>query len=155
MPGKRVRPLPNQERKVILAALKVASPDELIISINECWKSDFHMKRREYQDRDGQRYDKLTQIIKGRQGKETTRERIDFWLERAETSGVAGSGVPSADPAVIARRKQDVQRGHRLSGDPKAVEKAEEAEAWLKKYGIETIREREDGYPTFRDAALV
>lgn len=152
MPGKRERPLPDQERKVILDALKVATADELITAINECWKSDWHMKRREFQDRSGQRYDKLTQIIKGRQGKETTRERIDFWLERAETTGVAGSGVPSADPAVIARKKQDVQRGHRLMGDPKAVEKAQEAEAWLRRYGIETIR-GEDGYPTFRDAS--
>lgn len=154
MPGKRVRPLPEQERKVILAALKVATADELVICINECWKSDFHMKRREHQDRPGQRYDKLTQIIKGRQGKETTRERIDFWLERAETTGVAGSGVPSADPAVIARRKQDVQRGHRLAGDPQAVRKAQEAEAWLRKCGIVTIR-GEDGYPSFQDASLM
>lgn len=153
MPGKRVRELPKQERKVILAALEVATADELVICINECWKSDFHMKRREHQDRPGQRYDKLTQIIKGRQGKETTRERIDFWLERAETTGVAGSGIPSADPAVIARRKQDVQRGHRLAGDPQAVRKAQEAEAWLRKYGIVTIR-GEDGYPSFQDASL-
>jgi hypothetical protein len=149
-PGKRERPLPDEERKVIRNALKVATVDEIIYAIDRCWESDYHMKLGRYRDRDGPKYNRLSQIIKGRQGKETTRERIEFWLEREpETSGVAGSGFPSVDPAVIARRKQDVQRGHRLKGDRIAMKKAEEAEAWLRKHGYETIR-GEDGYPTFR-----
>lgn len=150
-PGKQTRPLPAEERKLIVAALKVATADELCRAIDQCWLSDFHMKRGQYANRDGGKHNSLSKIIKGRQGKETTRERIDWWLAREETTGVAGSGVPSVDPALIARRKQDVQRGHRLKGDPVAVRKAEEAEAWLKRLGIETVREAADGYPTFRD----
>lgn len=147
MPGKRKRPLPTQERKIINETLKVATVDELLRAIDMCFRSDYHMKTGRYKDRPGQKYDKLTQIIRGRQGKETTRERIDFWLER-ETAVVAGSGVTSVDPALIARRKQDVQRGHRLKGDALAVRKAQEAEAWLAELGIKVVR-KEDGFPTF------
>lgn len=147
MPGKQQRDLPSQERRVINESLKVATEDELIRAISMCFRSDYHMKTGRYKDRPGQKYDKLTQIIRGRQGKDTTRERIDFWLER-ETTAVAGSGVTSADPAVIARRKQDVQRGHRLKGDAIAVRKATEAEAWLREHGI-TVTRGDDGYPTF------
>lgn len=145
---KPARPLPAEERRVILDALKVGTAAELRMCVSECHASDYHMKRGHYEDRDGQRYNKLTQIIKGRRGKETTRERLDFWLERAESAGSAVVTVPSADPAVIARRKLDVQRGHRL-GDERAVQKAREAEAWLQEHGIETTKD-ESGWPTFR-----
>lgn len=153
--GKPQRPLPSEERKLIRNALKETSftADDLCTAVSACAASDYHMKRRQYKDRDGQKYDKLSQIIKGRRGQETTTERIQWWLDRAESAGVAASSVPSADPAVIARRKQEVQRGHRLKGDRIAMRKAEQAEAWLLEHGIETIRDaNDDGYPTFREA---
>lgn len=159
-PEIRERPLPPGERKLIRDSLRERNADDpkaaavdLCLAIDGCFSSDYHMKRRQFSDRKGGVYNRLSQIIKGRRGQETTNERIDFFIDRAETSGIAESSVPSADPAVIARRKQEVQRGHRLKGDRVAMRKAEEAEAWLLRHGIEVVRDAHaDGYPAFREA---
>lgn len=138
----------DDERLVIRAALKVATPEELITCIEECERSDYHMKRGQYINRKGQAYKSLAKILKPRpRREETQRSRIDWWLDRANDSGVAG--FPSADHAIVSQRQVEVQRGHH-SDDPEMVRKANDAEAWLATHGIETVRRRADGYPTFR-----
>lgn len=132
-----------EEKSVIRAALKVASAAELKTAITSCFQSDYHMKRGEHGQRKGQKYNKLSQIIKGRRGRETTRERIDFFLDRA-----GEKTFPSAQRAIVAQRQLDVQRGHGSSNED-TLERAKESEAWLLQHGIETAR-REDGYPVFR-----
>jgi hypothetical protein len=137
----------DDDRLVIRNALKVASPQELIVCIEACNASDYHMKRGRHVERAGGKYNALSKILKPRpRREETQRSRIDWWLDRANAAGVAG--FPSADDAIVGQRQVEVQRGHQ-SGDPEMVRKAQEAEAWLGEHGIETVR-REDGYPTFR-----
>lgn len=140
--------LKPDERRVIRDALKVATVEECCGAIRGCHASRFHMGENDRR----KKYNRLTQIIKGRRGQETTRERIDYFLDILERAGGAGANVPSGDAGVIQRKKTDVQRGHRFSDDEKAVKTAEEAEAWLAEHGIETMR-GEDGYPTFRWAS--
>lgn len=136
------------DRIVIRNALQVATAEELEICIRECEKSDYHMKRGEHAKRVGQKYNALGKILKPRPRLgETQRSRIDWWLDRADSAGSAG--FPSADPAIVGQRQVEVQRGHH-STDPETVKKAKDAEAWLATHGIETVRRREDGYPTFR-----
>ncbi len=136
------------DRIVIRNALQVASVEELEICIRECEKSDYHMKRGEHAQRAGGKYNALGKILKPRPRLgETQRSRLDWWLDRADSAGSAG--FPSADPAIVGQRQVEVQRGHH-SSDPETVKKAKDAEAWLAKHGIETVRRRADGYPTFR-----
>lgn len=90
----------------------------------------------------------LSRIFQTRPGGSPLGEQMDFFIGIGKNAGIAGSTFPSADPAVIARRKQEVQRGHRLT-DRVSVRKAEKAEAWLSEHGIEVIR-ADDGFPTFR-----
>lgn len=141
----------GDERLFIRNALKVATPEELILCVKTCEESDYHMKRGEHFQRHGGRYNALGKILKPRPKLgETQRSRIDWWLDRANSSGVAG--FPSADAAIISQRQVEVQRGHR-SDDPETVRKAKDAEAWLAEHGIETVRRRSDLYPTFRRLA--
>lgn len=135
----------EEERRIIRAALRVASVDECNGAIDGCKASDWHMGANRRQ----RKYNALSKILKGRRGMETTRERIDFFLDLAGTSA-GGASIPSADRAIVAQRQQDVQRGHRLADSPEAVEKAKRSEAWLRQRGIETVRRESDGYPTFR-----
>lgn len=134
----------EEDRKLIRAALKVATAAECCRAIEGCRASKFHMGEN---DR-GRKYNKLSQIVKGRVGKETTRERIDFFLDLADDAARGGK-VTSGDPAVISDRKRLVQRGWRFSDNPGAVREAEMAEEWLKEHGVEVVR-GEDDYPTFQ-----
>jgi len=144
----RQKQVGDDERLVIRAALKVATPEELIVCIVTCEESDYHMKRGQHANRKGGPYKSLAKILKPRpRREETQRSRIDWWLDRANSSGVAG--FPSADAAIVGQRQLEVQRGHQ-SDDPEMVKKADDAEAWLATHGIETVRRRSDGYPTFR-----
>lgn len=133
------------ERKLIADALKVATVAECQRAIDGCRSSEFHMGRNDRQ----RKYNRLSQILKGRRGKETTRERIDFFLDLLDEAARGGHVLTSADPAVMSERKRIVQRGWRFRDDPEAVRKAEEAEAWLRSNGVEVVRQA-DGYPTFR-----
>lgn len=138
------------ERLIIRAALKVATPEELILCIETCAASDYHMKRGQYAGRRGGKYNALGTILKPRpRFEETQRSRIDWWLDRAEENSSGVAGFPSADAAIVGQRQVEVQRGHR-SDDPETVKKAKDAEAWLATHGIETVRREADGYPTFR-----
>lgn len=77
-------------------------------------------------------------------------ERIEFFASQAKGSTPGGKSFPSADPAIVAQRQLDVQRGHRFAEDAEMVERAKRSEAWLQEHGIETVRRESDGYPTFR-----
>ncbi|HXR31467.1 MAG TPA: helix-turn-helix domain-containing protein [Solirubrobacterales bacterium] len=84
-PRGRGRELDPEARKLIREALKVADVEELQRAIETCARSDFHMKRGKYKNRQGGKYNALAQIIKARRGRnETTRSRIEWWLDRAE-----------------------------------------------------------------------
>lgn len=140
----RHRELPDEERRIILKALEVASVEECCHAIDGCRASDFHMGNNER----NRKYNRISQILRGRQGKETTRERIEFFMDLAGSS-TGGVRIPSVLRATVAARQLDVQRGHRMPGSPQAVEAAEEAEAWLRQHGIETVRDG-DAEPSFR-----
>jgi hypothetical protein len=136
------------ERRIIRAALKEATVDECVTCIKACAASDYHMKRGEHAKRKGGKYNSLGKILKPRpRNGETQRSRIDWWLDKEISTGVAG--FPSADPAIVRQHQLEVQRGHG-SDDTDAVRKAKDAEAWLAKHGIETTRRESDGYPIFK-----
>lgn len=84
-PRGRGRDLDPEARKLIREALKVADVEELQRAIETCARSDYHMKRGKHKTRPGGKYNALAQIIKARRGRnETTRSRIEWWLDRAE-----------------------------------------------------------------------
>lgn len=144
----RFKELTDEDRLIIRNALRVATAQDVITCIRECEKSDYHMKRGEHVRRAGGKYNSPGKILKPRPRRgETQRSRIEWWLDRADSSGVAG--FPSADGAIVGQRQVEVQRGH-SSRDPEMVKKAQVAEEWLAQHGIETIRRRSDGFPTFR-----
>ena len=143
------------QRKVIRKALEVASADECCRAILGCASSDFHMGKADasrYQGRPA-KYNKLSQILRGRQGRETTRERIDYFIDLHEKSGKGGGNLTSAEVAVMSDAKLAVQRGWRFKDDPEKVAAAERAEAWLVKHGVE-VKRKADGYPTFQAAGM-
>jgi len=140
----RSKDLGAGERKLIREAFKVASAEEIQKAIRGCASSDFHMGK----NNRSRKYNSLSQIIKGRRGKETTRERLDYFIAFFEKSGGSSSAVPSASRDVVEQRKKDVQRGHRFRDDPVKVQKAMESEQWLKEHGVKTTR-KPDGYPIF------
>jgi hypothetical protein len=84
-PRGRGKVLDPESRKLIREALKVADAAELSRAIEACGRSDFHMKRGKYKNRQGGKYNALAQIIKARRGRnETTRSRVEWWLDRAD-----------------------------------------------------------------------
>lgn len=84
-PRGRGADLDAESRKLIREALEVADVEELQRAIETCERSDFHMKRGKHSTRPGAKYNKLPQIIKARRGRnETTRSRIEWWLEKAD-----------------------------------------------------------------------
>jgi hypothetical protein len=137
-----------QERQVIREALKVATASECCAAIDSCFASDYHMKRGSFATREGARYNKLSQILRGRRGRETTRERIDFFLERAETNR-AHAGLPTSASGKIAVAKQRVLDGWQFPGDALVVSQGEEAAAWLVQLGFRVDRDPQTGRPTF------
>lgn len=143
----RRKEIGDDERLVIRNALKAGSSDELAICIRTCEASDYHMKRGLHVQRKGGKYNAIGTILKPRKQKgETQRSRIEWWLDRSESAGVAG--FPSADPAIVNQRQVEVRRGHN-SKDPEMVEKANEAKAWLTQHGIEVTVDG-DGQILFR-----
>lgn len=119
--------------KTINAALKVRDVELCKKAIYGCAASDWHMGR-DAQTK-GKKYNKLSQILKGKRGGKTTGEQIDMFVEIAEKTE-RKSGVPSADSARIDRRKQEVRDMHAMAGDPTVVERGQRAEEWLRQLGI-------------------
>lgn len=133
----------EEERKIIRAALKVASVQECKEAIEGCRASAYHMG----DNPQGRRYNTISHILRGKRGKRTAREQIDMLRDIREKAIASGTAVVSSvDPALVGQRKDDVRRGFRLKGDPEAQERAKAAEQWLKEHGIQTHR-RADGYP--------
>lgn len=78
--------------KIIADALKVATFDEVQRCISLAAESDWHQKRGEFANRPGKKHNTLSAILKPKQRSQygdgyTQRERIDFWLDRADESG--------------------------------------------------------------------
>lgn len=80
----RSKKLDPEGRKIINAALKVATAAECVGAITACSRSDFHMRRGQYAGRSGPKFNKLTHILKGKRGGKTTREQIDMFLDMLE-----------------------------------------------------------------------
>ena len=88
---RRRDPDPGQ-RKIIEAALKVASPAELTRCIDAAYASDWHQKRGADANRPGKKHNTLSAILKPKQASQygpgyTQRERIDFWMDRSDPPG--------------------------------------------------------------------
>lgn len=132
----RNKQLDAEGRKIILDALKVATVDECRRAIDGCAASDFHMG----QNGRGRKYNRLSQILKARRSgpsgqAQTTRERIDFFLDMADKSGLP-SGLTSVDPARLRQAKREVMDAWEYPGNEGAVARGEEAAAWLEQAGI-------------------
>lgn len=134
----------EDERKIIRNALKVATAGECCVAIKGCASSPFHMGENDKR----KPYKRLSQILKGRQGRETTRERIDFFIDIAKKAGVESS-VPTAPSARIRDAKQAVLDGWQFPGDALVVSQGEEAATWLASQGYRINLDPETGRPTF------
>lgn len=99
------REMNAEDRNIIRAALKVATIEDCKLAIDGCAASDFHMKRGNYEGRSGPKYDKLSQILRGKRGGKTTREQIEMLAEIAKEA--ASDPVPeepvSDDPHGLKR----------------------------------------------------
>lgn len=140
----------EQERAIVRDALKVASVEELCDCITSCERSDFHMKRGAYASHPpgpGRKYNRVSDIFRGRQGTRTTREQVDMFLDRL-TSGDAGS-VPSEENARVRQAKRSVLTAWEFSGDELLVDQGEEAAVWLAQHGWTVHRDGPNGRPRF------
>jgi hypothetical protein len=124
----RNKELDPQGRKIIREALKVATADECIRAIAQCARSEYHQGKNEKR----RKYNSLSHILRGRQGEKTTRERIDWWLDR-ETDGNGGVAVTSEEGFKIATLKDRVRRGGEESDDG-----AQAVKELADQHGIET-----------------
>lgn len=132
----RSKELDAESRKIIGDALKVATADECKRAIDGCAASSYHMG----QNGRGRKYNRLSQILKARRAgqfgpSQTTRERIDFFLDMADKSGLP-SGLTSVDPARLRQAKREVMDAWEYPGNEDAVARGEEAAAWLEKQGM-------------------
>lgn len=135
--------LDSEGRKVIKEALKVATLTECKRAIDGCRSSAFHMGDNEKR----KKYNQLSQILRGKRGRQTTRERIDFFLELAEKSGLQ-PGVPSGQNDKVRRAKRAVLDGAEFPGDEQVAQRGREAEAWLVEQGWKVVRQ-EGSLPRF------
>lgn len=76
------------QRKIIRDALKVATVEECNRCIDACFASDFHQRRGSGKVA-GRKHNRISDILKPKRAGQygsgyTQRERIDFWLDRAE-----------------------------------------------------------------------
>lgn len=142
-------------RRLIREALKCATVTELKRAIDGCASSDFHMGKN---DR-GRKYNKLPQILKARRGhNETTRDRIDFFLDLAEQAGVSSglqSGVPSVTRDRISQAKRDIWDALDFPGDIHVQDRGREAEEFLRSVGITFDRQNRRFLETGDEAAPV
>lgn len=132
-------------RRIIRAALKVASVEECKRAIDGCAGSKFHMGENDRH----RKYNKVGQILKGRPRRnETTRDRIDFFLDLADQADIGVSSIPSASREIVMQHAATIRRAHRLPDDKEAQERVEQAQEWLRRHGIEVVRD-ESGFPRF------
>jgi DNA-binding transcriptional ArsR family regulator len=139
--------LGEDDRRIIRDALKVATVEECKRAISGCRSSSFHMGDNQKR----KKYNTLSQILRGKRGRQTTRERIDFFLDLADKSGVQ-SGVTSADPARVSQAKRDVLDAWEFPNDEHVTRRGREAKDWLVANGV-VVEYEENGRPTFRWAS--
>lgn len=140
----------EQERAIVRDALKVASVEELCDCITSCERSDFHMKRGAYASHPpgpGRKYNRVSDIFRGRQGTRTTREQVDMFLDRLTSDG--GGSVPSEENARVRQAKRSVLTAWEFSGDELLVNQGEEAAVWLAQHGWTVHRDGPNGRPRF------
>lgn len=130
----RRKELDPDSRKIIREALKVASVAECDTAIRGCKASAFHMGQNDRQ----RKYNKLSQILKGKRGGRSTREQIDFFVEIADANGVTTAGV-AVDGAKLSRCKQAVMTAWEFPADDLAAAAGAEARLWLAENDIEVI----------------
>lgn len=140
----------EDDRREVRAALEIKSVAELHKAIVGNKLSGYHQGENDRR----KKYNTLSHIIRGKQGKKTRREVIDYFIGIFEQHKGAGGSVVdgSADPARIRTLKEEIRRAHHLEGDEESQERARRAEAWLAERGIET-RRRPDGYPVWGEKA--
>jgi hypothetical protein len=127
----RHKELDEQSLKIIRDALKVATVEECCRAIDGNKASNWHQGQNDRK----RKYNKLGQILKGRpRQNETTRDRIDFFLDLAEKADEARLDS-SADRAKVRQAKSAVLAAHEFPGDAQVVSSAEEATRWLRGQG--------------------
>jgi hypothetical protein len=137
-------------RAVIRDALKVANLDELKRAIIACASSDFHMGKN---DRN-RKYNRLSQILKGKRGLKTTREQIDMFLDMETGSGLQ-SQVPSGSTERINSLKRTVIDAYDFPGDDPLQERNIVARQRLTDMGwtigqdMDRLNSVGQGFPTF------
>lgn len=133
----------EDDRREVRAALEIKSVPDLKKAILGNKLSGFHQGENDK----GKKYNTLGHIVRGKKGKKTRRENIDYFIEKFEEHKGAGGAVRSdADPAIVKTRKEEIRRAHRVQGDEEATERARRAVVWLEERGIHTVF-RDDGYP--------
>ena len=133
----------EDDRREVRAALQVATVEQLQKAIKGNRASDYHQGSNERR----KKYNTLSHIIRGKQGKKSRREQIQYFIDIYEKAAATRGHVKSdVDPAIAATRKEEVRRAHRLQHDQEAQERGRRAEEWLAQQGIETQR-NSDGYP--------
>lgn len=145
----------SEQRKLIRDALRIATKSgsssgfevqvaELCRAIDGCAASPFHMGAN---DRD-KKYNRISNILKGKRGGRTTREQIDMFLEIAEKAG-SQSDVPAASAGRVQQARRYVLDGWEYPNDAVVVERAEEAKAWLVEQGWQIDYEPRTNRPLF------
>lgn len=134
----------GQQRAIIREALKVATVGECKAAINGCAASAFHMGANERR----KKYNRISNILKGKRGGKTTREQIDMFIEIAEKSG-SQSHFSSGGDAKVQRAKRDVLDAYEFPGDERAQQRGKEAKAWLEQNGW-TVEYEDSGRPKFQ-----
>lgn len=145
--GKTTKWGADDEREV-RAALEIKSVEELKKAIQGNKLSGFHQGENDKR----RKYNTLGHIIRGKQGKKTRREVIDYFIGVFEQHKGAGGSVADrhTDPALIRQAKEEIRRAWQ-STDDEAIASGKRAEAWLAERGIVTNR-RDDGYPMWGGA---
>lgn len=138
--GPRRKTIDPESRRVIRSALVVASAEECCAAIRGCKASDFHMGQN---DR-GRKYNRLTQILKGKQGIRTTREQVDLFLDVLERVG----GL-SVDPAKVSRAKRAVLDAWEFPQDAEVRKRGDAGADWLARHSYRIDRDDETGQPRF------
>ena len=138
----------EEERREVRASLKVRTVSQCKEAIDGNRASGYHQGEN---DRE-KKYNRISHIFRGKKGRRTRAENIDMFREiAAKAKATTGTIRSDVDPAIVATKKEEVRRGHRLPGEAEAVRRTADAERWLREHGVET-RRRSDGYPIWPDA---
>jgi len=138
----RAKLTPSRARAIKRALREVESADDMCVAVD-----GLHANRQQNPRKD-RSIEAIWKTHPNSSG--SMADRIEWFISQAPRSSRAKAGLPSADPAIVARHKQTVQRGHIYGDDdPSMVEEARKSEEWLARHGIETVRRESDGYPTF------